>query len=334
MKICHFAATKGIGRGEAFVEVANEMSEHITTHLLFPKGALFIGNISRAVNCHQYYNHGSRNNIFLLIEIYFYLRREKFDLITTHFAKATQIYLRLSKLLKTPHIAVKHNPRPSRIYNKVRNIIGVSLEASQSIKGKSSVVKTIRNGICAEDLNNCDITEQNQKFTILAVGRLDAIKGFDLLINALSLVEFDFRLVIAGTGPEEQRLKNLSIARGISKQVNFLGFRHDIKNLMTSSDIVVACSHSEGCPMVFIESLFYANLFISTPVGEAGNTLPSSLLMKKENIHEKICELYHNYPRYKNEFQIFANRSRQNYSVKKTVNEYLDFYREICANTS
>jgi hypothetical protein len=89
MKICHFAATKGIGRGEAFVEVANEMSEHITTHLLFPKGALFIGNISRAVNCHQYYNQGSRNNIFLLIEIYLYLRREKFDLITTQNISST-----------------------------------------------------------------------------------------------------------------------------------------------------------------------------------------------------------------------------------------------------
>ena len=49
MKVCHFAATKGIGRGEAFVEIANEMSNRIETHLLVPTNSLYLKNISNRV---------------------------------------------------------------------------------------------------------------------------------------------------------------------------------------------------------------------------------------------------------------------------------------------
>jgi glycosyltransferase involved in cell wall biosynthesis len=57
---------------------------------------------------------------------------------------------------------------------------------------------------------------------ILSVGRLDRAKRVDLLLEAAAL-EANLRVVVAGDGPERERLERLSAQRGLDGRVSFAG---------------------------------------------------------------------------------------------------------------
>jgi glycosyltransferase involved in cell wall biosynthesis len=58
---------------------------------------------------------------------------------------------------------------------------------------------------------------------ILAVGRLEDVKRFDLLLEALAKCEDNVSLKIAGTGSREARLKYLANELGVGSRVEFIG---------------------------------------------------------------------------------------------------------------
>lgn len=94
---------------------------------------------------------------------------------------------------------------------------------------------------------------------ILAAGRLEDwhYKGFDLLLQAWtdipSSIKDGWKLLIAGKYDEEA-LKILGkYAKG--NNVEFLGFRKDIKELMLNSSIFVLSSRYEGFGLVLIEAM-------------------------------------------------------------------------------
>lgn len=60
--------------------------------------------------------------------------------------------------------------------------------------------------------------------TILAVGRLERGKRFDVLIDALAHLPADVRLAIAGTGPEAHRLRARADLLRVSDRVDLLGW--------------------------------------------------------------------------------------------------------------
>ena len=60
----------------------------------------------------------------------------------------------------------------------------------------------------------------SERFVLFA-GRLESYKGAQVLIESMKYLSKDIRIVIAGTGPEESRLKAMS---GKDDRVTFLGF--------------------------------------------------------------------------------------------------------------
>jgi glycosyltransferase involved in cell wall biosynthesis len=73
---------------------------------------------------------------------------------------------------------------------------------------------------------------------ILGVGRLDANKNFVTLVRAASqLTPGGWRMAIAGTGREEQRLRTLIKGCSLSDCVELLGHRDNIEALYAGADI-------------------------------------------------------------------------------------------------
>lgn len=62
---------------------------------------------------------------------------------------------------------------------------------------------------------------------ILSVGRLNRMKRTEGLLHALALTKTAARAVIAGTGPEEDRLKQLTHDLGLTARVEFAGYVDD-----------------------------------------------------------------------------------------------------------
>jgi len=66
---------------------------------------------------------------------------------------------------------------------------------------------------------------------VFAIGRLDAMKRFDLLLRALAETRSPVRAVLAGTGPEEESLRALAARIGVASRVDFVGWIDDARLL-------------------------------------------------------------------------------------------------------
>jgi GalNAc-alpha-(1->4)-GalNAc-alpha-(1->3)-diNAcBac-PP-undecaprenol alpha-1,4-N-acetyl-D-galactosaminyltransferase len=104
------------------------------------------------------------------------------------------------------------------------------------------------------------VTEKN----ILAVGRLEHQKGFDLLLKAFSAArkavaetapDSGWVLNILGDGREKDRLERLAGELGIAERVRFHGKTREIGCYYWNADVFVSSSRWEGFPNVLLEAM-------------------------------------------------------------------------------
>jgi glycosyltransferase involved in cell wall biosynthesis len=112
----------------------------------------------------------------------------------------------------------------------------------------------------------------NDVFTIGFLSRVDPKKGLDILIKALSKVDFEYKLVIAGSGDQSyiNKLRNLSNKYGNSKNIEWVGWKGGETKFefLSQIDLMALTSHSENFAIVVIESLSVGTpVFISKMVG-------------------------------------------------------------------
>lgn len=329
MKVCHFIASKGLGRGEAYIDLVNALCESVEIVLLVPQGALFLPRVDKRICIFEYHSRDNRSNPCLYLELYSQLKKIKPDIVHTHFAKATQIFNRLNKFLNIPWVSTKHNPRKGRVFNKVEHVIAVSEGVAESINHDR--VKVIHNGISAVDIPDEAhlAVQENKQFTILAVGRLEKVKAFDRLIEECAKLKFDFKLLLAGDGPEKSNLSALTNSMNLNGKVDILGYRSDIPKLMRQADVVVVCSHSEGFSLVILEALCYGKVLVSRAVGIAGNLLSEMFLIQKYEIAAKLDEVFHNYGYFESEFKVIKESKMSEYLIQNSSDQHIEYYRNI-----
>ncbi len=95
---------------------------------------------------------------------------------------------------------------------------------------------------------------------IIAVGRLEKQKGFDILINAYARLSQDFidwDLVVLGDGSEHDRLKEQICRKGVSSRISLPGRVGNIADWYARADFFVMSSRFEGFPNVLVEAMAY-----------------------------------------------------------------------------
>lgn len=101
-------------------------------------------------------------------------------------------------------------------------------------------------------------------------GRLVRWKGTIDAVRAVALARTPMHLVIAGSGPEESRLKDAARALGIGDRVHFLGTRAqtDLPAIIAGSDVVLGTSFAnETFGMMLAEASACARPVIATNFG-------------------------------------------------------------------
>jgi glycosyltransferase involved in cell wall biosynthesis len=88
---------------------------------------------------------------------------------------------------------------------------------------------------------------------VLAMGRLHKVKGFDVLLAALTRLP-DVHAVIAGDGPERAALVHLARQAGVANRAHFLGWRKDTAALLARCDVLACPSRSEPLGNVVLEA--------------------------------------------------------------------------------
>jgi glycosyltransferase involved in cell wall biosynthesis len=101
---------------------------------------------------------------------------------------------------------------------------------------------------------------------LLAVGRLDRDKGYDLLLQALAQMRSRPQLTIVGEGPHRPELEALIASLGLAQRVRLVGSRGNPYPIIASADGFVLSSRSEGFPNAVLEALALGAPVIVTPV--------------------------------------------------------------------
>jgi glycosyltransferase involved in cell wall biosynthesis len=105
---------------------------------------------------------------------------------------------------------------------------------------------------------------------VLCAARLEERKGIADLIRAASLLQDHVpgvQVVIAGKGPDEDRLRGLIAAEGSSAFVHLIGFRDDVGDLFASADVLCLPSYIEGLPVSLLEAMHAGLVCVATGVG-------------------------------------------------------------------
>lgn len=93
---------------------------------------------------------------------------------------------------------------------------------------------------------------------ILAMGRLNPVKGFDRLIKAFSKIRNQqWKLMIGGEGKERQKLESLIVQLNVSDRVELLGLVEEVEVCYKKASIFVLSSQTEGFPGVLCEAMGY-----------------------------------------------------------------------------
>ncbi|MCT4781654.1 MULTISPECIES: glycosyltransferase family 4 protein [Exiguobacterium] len=93
-------------------------------------------------------------------------------------------------------------------------------------------------------------------FVLLSVGELNENKNHETIIRAIAaLQEPTLRYWIAGTGNYRAQLEHLIRELGLSGQVQLLGYRDDVIEVMKAADCFVFPSKREGLGMAALEAM-------------------------------------------------------------------------------
>ena len=95
-------------------------------------------------------------------------------------------------------------------------------------------------------------------FILFYAAELNSNKHQDLLINVLNILKNkipNIKLLLAGNGSLESQYKRQAKQLEVNDNIEFLGYRNDINNLLMLSDIAVASSRREGLPVNVMEAM-------------------------------------------------------------------------------
>lgn len=208
------------------------------------------------------------------------------DIVIAFMTTTNILTILAAKLAKKPVIVSEHNNFyfvTSKLWRLLRKVVYpfsdaliVLTEHDREKYDYHSNVHVVPNPLILEH-NYKNI--QRQKM-ILAVGRLQKQKGFDLLLKAFSQVEAKgWYLVILGDGPERANLEKQVDELEINKKISMPGRVTDVESYYKKASIFVLSSRQEGFPMALIEAMGYG----CAPVAFDCLTGPSDIIDHNKN---------------------------------------------------
>jgi glycosyltransferase involved in cell wall biosynthesis len=151
-------------------------------------------------------------------------------------------------------------------------VVSQSLQALVGKYGGPQETQLIRNGVDLDFWSPPGEWVAKRKHpVIVAVGRLEPVKGFDVLIDAMASASLaDARLVVAGQGSQEAALRRQCDRLGLAHRVAFVGRLgpEALRDQYRHSDAFALSSRSEAMPLALIEAMACGLPVVATRVGE------------------------------------------------------------------
>ena len=168
---------------------------------------------------------------------------------------------------------------------------------------------------------------------IIFAGRLSTEKGTDTLIEIAENLPEKINLLILGTGPEEQKIKNLAASK---KNIHFLGYCNKDKtiSLIRGSDVLVQPSLNEAISSTILEAMACNTAVIASHVGgniEIIKNNKNGIILEPRKSHlfvNSINELFDN-PQKRKSLVNEANKSVKKYDWSEVGILYMNIYKSL-----
>lgn len=278
MKIMLVISALRNGGAERVVELlSREFSKNHQVETLYFEENLNLYKISgKITHLNIYENRNFLNKFSKFFKIRAYIKRANPDIIIS-FMDQTNINLIIStiflksKIIATEHLS--HDALKSQIWRKIRDF---SYRFCDALVVLSNIDKEYYSFVknCKIIYNPLYIKSQNiikKEKLILSVGRLEPIKGYNLYLDALALIDKNllnvYKIIIAGDGSERKKLELM--ARNLGLGIKFVGHVSELDELYKRAEILVLPSLSEAFGNVLNEAGAYGVVRISTPTAGA-----------------------------------------------------------------
>lgn len=221
------------------------------------------------------------------------LKRNQIDIVVSFMTTTNVMSVIAARSLRLPVIiSERYNPwkftppttwRVFRkwIYPFADKIVVQSIESRNFFNAfcKKNKVEVIYNPVSIP-LNPIKEYNPSGIKTILSVGRLKYVKGYDLLIQAFANLKApDWQLCIVGEGEERSNLEKLIADLGLKRRVLLPGQSGKVEDYYRNASLFVLSSRAEGFPNCLAEAMSYGLPCVSMDC----ETGPSVLIKNGEN---------------------------------------------------
>ena len=230
------------------------------------------------------------------LNIYRYLKLEKYDIVHTHTSKGGIIgrwaayKARVPIVIHTVHGFAFHEGSSRKaiaLYSMIEKmaakwadkiIVVNNYDREWGIRlgiFEPDKAITIHNGIDFSAWTRPPVALKEElgikanEMVIGMVSRLFYLKGLEDLIDAMPKVLKTFpsaKLILVGEGPLEGLLRKQAIERGVERHVTFTGFRKDAREFYQIFDVFAFASHREAMSITLLEAMAAGCAIVATDI--------------------------------------------------------------------
>jgi glycosyltransferase involved in cell wall biosynthesis len=248
----------------------------------------------------------SLTDIISVVKIYFYLKKNKFDIVHAHSSKAGALvrlaafWAKVPVIMYTPHCFyfTAFNGYKRYFYRLLERFLvrfthkivisGTEQKAIKECHIDKRNVSIIDNAIDVSEYEKeysaSEIRKQlnipTDHIVVIGVGRLVKQKNWDMFIKAAQIVlskKKEVTFIIAGDGPCKNHLNKQISQYGLESRIRLIGYMENVSMIYTVADIFVSTSKWEGLPYTYLEALYFKIPMIIT------NTEGIEYFIKKGN---------------------------------------------------
>ncbi|MCM0610925.1 glycosyltransferase [Marinobacter sediminum] len=250
----------------------------------------YIDRFPRGVHFHSVPFHLGRRNPWLILTLKHRVKKIAPDILHAQGNKAAQLTGSIQSDTIKLRVGTVHGIKSShKAFNRLDRVIAVSPRIFENLKhpGRHLIYNGVALPRTPEPENSYNPAFPPEVINVVAIGRLEPVKGFQRLIEAWALRAKSLpsaHLTIFGDGSERKRLEKLICELSLGDDVTLAGFHNDLSSVYKQAQLTVLSSEREGFPYVLIESLLAGCPVISTPVSGPQNILPAGALCQDHEI--------------------------------------------------
>lgn len=281
--------------------------------------------------------------IYKLVNI---VKKNNIDIISTHSGKDAWLGAIVGKLTSTPVIRTRH--LLTKINSpKSYNLSTVTVAVSKAVENylKSVGVKnttTIYTGIDTNLYKPNSLYKlrkeykiDNNVFLIGIVAVLRSAKRHKDLIEAVSQIQENVKLVIIGDGPQWDNLQKLIKEKHLQEKVIMTGRRNDVAEILPDLDLFVLPSKEEALGTSILEASSAGVPVVASNIGGIAECVredKNGLLFEAMNVNdlkEKLLTMIKDKEKYNYFKQNARNFIKENFSVEQMVKQTEELYTHI-----